>query len=534
MRDAYEYIIVGAGSAGCVLASRLSENPAVEVLLLESGPDDNNPLITMPLGVGKLLSGARKSNSGKSYIWFYSISPGGNRPPEFWLKGRTLGGSSSINGMVYVRGRPSDYDHWEALGCRGWGWQTIGRCFREMERHQLGSNAWRGADGPLHITLSRLNALGKSTIAAAREAGTPSVSDINDIDAVTRGGVGPQPCTIWRGQRVSASRAFLAPVRHRRNLHIATETDVLGIEFDGLTATGVRTQSKSGVRTIKARREVILSAGAIHSPKLLQLAGIGPANLLKQHGIDVRVDSPNVGKNLQEHRTFTVGYRLKRGARNGELRGLGLVLSALNYAVLRRGALTKCIWEVGGFVKSLPDLAEPDCQIGACFYTYDQSGVLKQPGMAIYGYVLSPRSRGELSIASADPSSPPNITANFLTDPYDRKHTVLLFRYIRKLAQQPALAAFVDAEDVPGAAVTEEDELVGATFKQGACGMHVSGTCRMGADDAAVLDPDLRVRGVNRLRVVDTSIMPRLVSGNTNGPAMALAWHAAERIKQGI
>jgi choline dehydrogenase len=533
MRDAYDYVIVGAGSAGCVLASRLSEDPKVEVLLAESGPDDNNPLIAMPLGVGRLMGigGSASRDPQKSYISYYTISPGGNRPAEYWLKGHTLGGSSSINGMVYMRGVPSDYDRWEALGCRGWGWQTIGRCFREMESHELGAKEWRGAHGPLRISMSKLDELGRATIAAAVEAGTPAVADINYLEDVSQGGVGPQPCTIWRGRRVSSASAFIEPARHRPNLHVLTDTDVLGIEFNGLTASGVRVRRLDGIRSVIARREVILSAGAIHSPKLLQLAGIGPAAHLKSLGIQLRVDSPNVGRNLQEHRTVKLGFRLKRGGRNGQLRGLGLMMSLLKYALAGRGALTTGIWEVAALVKTMPNLPEPDCQLGTTFFTYDRSGVCKVPGMSFFGYPLRPKSRGELLIASADPSCPPKITTNYLADQYDRIHTVAFFRYIRRLAQQPALAPFVGEEELPGPAAISDDDLVEESFRQGACGQHVSGTCRMGSDEGSVLDTDLRVRGVRGLRVVDTSIMPTLVSGNTNAAAMVLAWHAAERIK---
>jgi choline dehydrogenase-like flavoprotein len=292
-------------------------------------------------------------------------------------------------------------------------------------------------------------------------------------------------------------------------------------------------RKEDAFHAVIARREVILSAGGIHSPKLLQLSGIGPANILQRHGIQVRVNSPEVGRNLQDHRTVKVVFQLKRGGHNRKLRGLGLVFSALSYGLARRGALTSCIWEVGGLVKTTPDLARPDCQIGVSLFTHDSKGVSKTPAMAIFGYVVRPESRGEILIASADPAAAPIINANFLSHSWDQQHTISLFRHMRRVAQQPALAPHIAAEVEPGPAAASDEDLVEASFKQGGCGMHVSGTCRMGSDAASVLDPDLRVRGVTGLRVVDTSIMPTLVSGNTNGPAMVLAWHAAERIVRG-
>jgi choline dehydrogenase-like flavoprotein len=322
-------------------------------------------------------------------------------------------------------------------------------------------------------------------------------------------------------------------VRHRPNLDVVTESEVLGLTFEGLRASGIRLRNRQGESTVSARREVILSAGGIHSPKLLQLAGIGPTALLKAHGIEPRVDAPEVGRNLQDHRTVKTIHRLKCGGRNSQLRGAGLVLSALQYALAGRGALTTPIWEVGGVVKTLPGLAEPDCQIGATLFTYDETGICKEPGIELYGYVLRPESRGEIRIASPDPAMPPEIEANFLSEEADRVHTASLIRHLRSIAAQPSLSSWVGEEVLPGPDSVSDEDLVEASFAQGACAMHVSGTCRMGSDEGAVLDPDLRVRGVSGLRVVDTSVMPRLVSGNTNGPAMAIAWHAAERILAG-
>lgn len=526
MRESYDFVIVGAGSSGCVLASRLSEDPRNSVLLIESGPEDRHPLIPMPLGVGKLF----RIPSGRDYYSLYKVSPGGNRPPNYWMKGKTIGGSSSVNGSVYMRGLPSDYDRWEALGCAGWGWRTMGRAFRDIENHQLGAAEWRGAGGPLNVSVSRPGALGRAVIAAAGEAGVATAEDINDPSISPLGVFGPQPCTIWRGRRMSAAKAFLDPSRRRPNLDVVTETDVVGIAFDGLRASGVHIRGKAGVHTVNAGREIILSAGAIHSPKLLQLAGIGPAALLKAHGIDVRVDAPDVGRNLQDHRSMGTIFRLKHGGRNNELRGFRLALSALAYAFGRRGALTSCVWECGGLVRTMADLAEPDCQVGVSVFTHDEKGVPATPSMAIRGYVCRPESRGEIRIASSDPAAPPDIDANFLSHPYDREHLVSLFRFFRKLADQPALAAFAPTELMPGAHVATDDDIIEENFAQGTCSFHISGTCRMGDDARAVLTPDLRVRGVSGLRVVDTSAMPRLVSGNTNGPVMAFAWHAATRI----
>lgn len=527
MRDQYDYVIVGAGSSGCVLASRLSENCRNSVLVLESGPEDRNMLLTMPVGIGKLM----RSKKGKNFLSLYEISPGENRPSNFWLKGRTIGGSSSINGMVYMRGLPSDYDRWEALGCDGWGWSAIGRAYRELENHELGANEWRGDSGPLRISMSSLNELGRATLAAAVASGTPALDDINDVNVAVDGGVGRQPATIWHGRRFSAARAFLDVARRRANVHVAPNSTALDIAFDGRRAKGVRLISgDGGVRTVIAARDLILSAGAIESPLLLQRSGIGPASLLSQHGIEVRVHAPEVGSNLQDHRTVKIEFAVKRGSRNSQLRGVGLALSALGYALAGRGALSTCIWELGGLVKTLPNLAEPDCQIGVSFFTHDREGVCRQPGMGLYGYVLRPESRGTVSIGSADPAVPPRVIANFLADEYDRQHTVSLFRYMRRIAGRPELAPSIMSETIPGPNVTSDDDLIETSFAQGACAMHICGTCRMGADPTSVVDSDLRVRGVGGLRVVDTSVMPRLVSGNANGPAMALAWHAAERI----
>lgn len=526
MQESYDYIIVGAGSAGCVLAARLSEDPTCNVLVVESGPADTDPFIAMPMGMGKL------NVPGNPHYWHYSASQGGNRPEEPWVKGRTLGGSSSINGMVYVRGAPADYDGWEASGCAGWGWSTMGRCFKSLEDHELGLADDRGVGGPLRITMgSPPGSLARAVLAAAAEAGTPTVEDMNAPATTVHGGLARQPRTISRGRRFSAATAFLKPARHRKNLTVVTDTDVIELMFDGLRTTGVRIRDAQGDRTVAAHREVILAAGAIQSPKLLQLSGIGPGALLANLGIPVRVDAPGVGRNLREHRTISISYRLTRGGYNAWLRGPGLYASALRYFLMRRGALTNSAFDLSGFVKTMPGLDRPDGQIGVGLFSFGRGGISDHPGMTIFGYFLRPESQGRIEIRSRDPDVAPFIDANYLATEADRAHTVSLMRYIRRIGAQPALTPYIAAETLPGDKVVTDEELIEASFSYGTSGYHVAGTCRMGADAEAVLDPELRVRGVTGLRVVDTSIMPELVSGNTNAPAMAIGWRAAELIK---
>jgi choline dehydrogenase len=525
--DEFDYIIVGAGSAGCVLANKLSAVGKHTVLLVETGPADKSPLVHMPRGIGKLLV------AGNEHIYNYQVRQGdAGTVMEEWFKGRVLGGSSSINGMVYMRGLPSEYDDWKQAGCAGWGWDDIGRCYREMEDHELGAAAWRGKGGPLKISLHpHGDPLCEALIEASGQAGVPRVADVNESGD---SGIGYITRTIWRGRRQSAAKAFLDPVRGRRNLTIRTDTDVLRVLFDQRRAIGVELRSGGKVGAVRARREVILAAGALHSPKLLQLSGIGCARELSGLGIDVVADSPGVGRHLLEHRTLAMQFRLRRGSMNRDFNGIRLLGNVLKYFAAGSGPMTHAAHEVCALVRTDPALDRPDAQIGMSLFSItaiDGKILLeKEHGMTWYAYSTRPTSEGAVSITKNDPDAPLAIEANYFATEEDRRNAGRLLRCMREIAAQPALAKYLVGETVPGPQCTTDEQIVQAFLDHGTTAYHVAGTCRMGADAGSVVDPQLRVRGVDGLRVADTSIMPTLVSGNTNGPAMAIGARAAELI----
>lgn len=525
----WDYIIVGGGSAGCVLADRLSRDPRNKVLLLEAGGPGTHPLIRMPRGIGKLYNDPR-------FVWYFQTEADGDIPSETWLRGKSLGGSSAINGMMYFRGLAHDYDGWEALGAHGWGWDQMSRAFSEIEDHELGAGVNRGTGGPLAISVeARSNPFSEAFIAAGQQLGLPRVEDLNDRPSDGQG-VGYATRTIRKGRRQSAAEAFLSKAKARPNLSIRTSVIAKKVVFAKQRACAVIVSSPAGDETIAAKGEIIICAGALASPQILQRSGVGGAQHLRSLGIDVVTDSRGVGEHMLEHRLFMMSYELTvPHSDNAQLRGWRLAKNLAQYALFGSGAMTSGYGQVGAFAKVLEEseVADVEILLSPVLAMPDKTGAMEPDAahsIQLFGYPLRSRSEGSVRIASADPADPAVIHAGYLSDPYDQRVTTAMYRYIRNWMKQPAIAPMIREEREPGRSLYNDSDIIAAFRSSGQAGYHACGTCRMGDFPDAVLDARCRVLGVEGLRVVDGSIMPAMVSANTNGPIMASAWRAADLI----
>ncbi|ROH87909.1 choline dehydrogenase [Stagnimonas aquatica] len=526
-----DYVIVGGGSAGCVLANRLSADGRFQVVLIEAGPPDASPFIHMPAGIIPVIR-------SDTYNWKYWTAPEpnmGNRPMH-WPRGRTLGGSSSINAMCYIRGHAWDYDHWASLGCQGWSYADVLPVFRRLENYEPCAgepDAYHGVGGPLNVARARyLNPLMHAFVQAAQQAGHPLSADFN---GASQEGVGYYDVMQKGGERCSNARAYLEPAKSRANLSILTEAQVTGVRFEGKRAVAVQLRNAPG--EVRARREVILSAGAVGSPQLLLLSGIGPAAHLREMEVPLVQALPGVGENLQDHLDIAITV-LEKTRHAVSLNPLGLPrsLKALwRYLRHRQGEMTSNFAQAGGFLRSGPEEAIPDVQLHFVPFVYSNHGQDLMPIIRHWGYTLMacdlrPRSRGRISLASRDPLAHPNIEARYLQHDSEMQRLLRALRLGREILAQPAFAPHRGREQMPGDGVLSEAPLREWIRQKAETIYHPVGTCKMGVDDMAVVDLRLKVRGVEGLRVVDASIMPTLIGGNTNAPTTMIAEKGADAI----
>lgn len=526
-----DYLILGGGTAGCVLANRLSEDSSVQVVMLEAGPEDRDWRIHVPAGIRNLLR-------SKAYNWFYMTEPQDtmNGRSIYWPRGRVLGGSSSINGMVYIRGQQEDFDRWQECGATGWGWDSLFPYFLKIENQSRGPDDYHAVGGPLNVSdRDNRSEVWSSFIDSAINLGIPRNHDFN---GAKQEGVGYYQTTVHHGRRSSASTAYLKPVRNRPNLQVITGALVEEIRFDGIRAVGASYVKDGQRHQLDCNGEVLLCGGAINSPQLLMLSGIGPTQHLQQMGIPVRVDAPEVGKNLQDHLNLRLTYRLNRPISfNDHYHSIYHKLRiGLRYLLKRGGPIAYPTAQVGLFARSAVEIDRPDIQYHFSDYTTNEKTGLPDrfPGMSFSVCHLRPHSRGEILLRSARSDEHPAIYANYLSQPEDCRVAMAAVKLTRQLARTAPLANLVEQELEPGPDVVSDEQILDFARNNGSSIYHPVGTCRMGSDPASVVTPELQVRGTTHLRVVDASIMPELISGNTYAATLVIAERAADLIRKRI
>jgi choline dehydrogenase len=526
---AFDYIIVGAGSAGCVLADRLTASGLNRVLLLEAGGSDRNIWIHIPLGYGKLFSNGKVN-------WLYSSEP----EPELdnrkiiQPRGKVLGGSSSINGLLYIRGQAEDFDHWRQLGNAGWSFEDVLPYFRRAEDQERGEDALHGVGGPLAVSnVSEPHPLCEAFLAATEQAGFPRNDDFN---GPTQEGAGYFQLTARNGRRCSTAVGYLRQARRRANLTVVSNALASRILFSGARAIGVEYRQGDTTHVAHASGEVIVAGGAFNSPQLLQLSGLGPATLLKSLGIDVVADMPDVGAELQDHLQVRMQYRCTEPITMNDVinNWRQRVGAGVRYALFRKGLLSIGAGYAGGFFRTGPEAATPDVQVHFIIFSADTAGAALHPFPGFIASVcqLRPESRGFVRIKSADPNEPPAIQPRYLSRPHDCDTVVAGLKLLRRIMRQPAMRRYIAEERAPDPDCTSDADLLAFARATGTTVFHPTSTCRMGGDPAAVVDERLRVRGIDRLRVVDGSIMPTVVSGNTNAAVVMIGEKGADMILQ--
>ncbi len=527
--NTYDFIVTGAGSAGCAVAGRLSESGKYRVLLLEAGTKDTNPWIHVPLGYTKTYTDPKVN-------WMFDSEPEKelNGRTLYQPRGKVLGGTSSINGMVYMRGTPTDYDGWRQRGCEGWGWDDVLPFFKKAQDQERGPSEFHGAGGPLHVSNPVRCALGDAMVQAAVEAGVPANDDFN---GARQEGVGYYQTTTTNRRRWSSARAYLGPAKGRANLTISTQSHATRILFDGLKATGVEYQTPEGKKTAYAKGEIVVSGGVYGSPQLLQLSGVGPGEMLQEFGVPVVRDMEGVGKHLHDHFNTYLVWRCSQKVTLNDLAASPFrkLTQGVQYVFTRSGQLANAGIYAGAFVKSDPRLEQPDLQInmfGWSAFERLRTGIKPHPFSAftLSPVHLRPEGRGTVRLKSADPLAAPAIRFNFLASEYDFQALIYGTRFSRKIAEQSALKPYIVEEVIPGLGCQSDAEMKEEIRLRGVSNLHPVGTCRMGRNVDDVVDPRLKVHGIEHLRIADASIMPQVPGGNTNAPSIMIGEKCAAMI----